>query len=153
MTEVFCTSLSERKSESLIESSPVNSVEMLFDWTICSLSTFPDVQNVEISSGRFPSNSKLAQFHLMLGPRGKQSSQKGYISLDYCVFDMDKVGKSQPVNNTLIIRNYGAENPHAVVFKAPTIFPCWGKINFLLFEKTIKQTCLTIELSRVYIVY
>ena len=51
--QVFCTSHSERQSESPINSFPVNSVEMWYDWTVCNLSTYPDVPNIEIYMADF----------------------------------------------------------------------------------------------------
>ena len=155
MVDVFCTSLSERQSESLINSSSVNSVEMWYDWTVCNLSTFPDIPNVKIYSGQFPSNSELAQFTLQLGPRGLQNNRKGYISLFLCLLDIDRAGLLPLVNYTFTIRNYGAdgevfyENPFAVVFAASEN-NCYGRLNFVLYEKAIKNSCLTIELRSVY---
>ena len=107
--QVFCTSHFERQSESLVNSSPVNSVEMWYNWSVCNLSTYPDVPNIKIYSGQFPSNRELIQFHLQLGPRGIQNSQKGYISLYLCLFDSNKGGLSPLVNYTFTIRNYGAD--------------------------------------------
>ena len=153
--EVFCTSLSQRQLESPINSFPVNSVEMWCDWTVCNLSTYPDVPNIKIYSGSFPSNSELIQFHLQLGPRGIQNSQKGYISLYLCLFD-NKAGLSLLVNYTFTIRNYGSNgevlfdvNPFAAVF-ATSGNNCWGYSNTVLHENAIKQSCLTLELRSVY---
>ena len=147
--EVFCTSHSERQSESLINSFPVNSVEMWYDWNVCNLSTYPDVPNTKIYSGRFPSNSELVQFHLRLGPRGIQNSQRGYISLYLCVFDRDKTGLSLSVTSTFTIRNCGAEDEVLYVFDT-SVNTCWGNSNSVLYEKAIKNSCLTIELRSVY---
>ena len=157
--QVFCTSLSERQSESLINSFPVRSVEMWYDWTVCNLSTYPDVPNIKIYSGQFPSNRELDQFHLQLGPRGIQNSEKGYISLYLCMFDSNKAGLSLLVNYTFIIRNHEADGevlyhmgPFAAVFETSGNM-CWGKSNSVLYEKAIKKSCLTIELSSVYNAY
>ena len=154
--QVFCTSHFERQSESLINSFPVNSVEMWYNWSVCNLSTYPDVPNIQIYSGQFPSNRELIQFHLQLGPRGIQNSQKGYISLYLCLSDSNKAGLSLLVNYTFTIRNYGADGkvlsyfkPFATIFNTPENI-CWGSSNFVLYEKAIKKSCFTIELRSVY---
>ena len=155
--QVFCTSNSERQSERPINSYPVNSVEMWYDWTVCNLSTYPDVPNIKIHSGRFPSNRELIQFYLQLGPGGIQNSQKRYISLFLCLLDSNKAGLSLLVNYTLTIRNYGADgevlfyiDPFAAVFETSGDNMCWGNSNSVLYEKAIKKSCFTIELRSVY---
>ena len=81
---------------------------------------------------------------MQLGPRGIQNGQKRYISLFLCLLDSNKAGLSLLVNDTFTIRNYEADgevfydNPYAAVFKLPENI-CWGKRNFLLYEKTIKK--------------
>ena len=157
--QVFCTSHSERQSERLINSFPVNSVEMWYDWTVCKLSTYPDVPNIKIHSGQFPSNSELVQFYLQLGPRGIINSQKGYISLFLCLLYSNKAELSLLVNYTLTIRNYGADgkvlfytNPFIALFEASGN-DCWGNSNSVLYEEAIEKSCLTVELRSVYNVY
>ena len=156
LIEIFCTSIFERQSESLINSSPVHSVEMWYDWTVCNLSTFPEVPDIKIYSGQFPSNSdELVQFHLQLGPRGIQTSQKGKISLFLCIHDRNKAGLSLSVTYTFTIRNYGAEGEVFYVKLFVTVFNAsestyWGNYDFLLYEKAIKKLCLTIELRSIY---
>ena len=159
LIQVFCTSFSERQSESIVTSWPVNSVEMWYDWTVCNLSTYPDVPNIEAYSGQFPSNSELVQFHLQLGPRGIQNSEKGYISLYLCLFDSNKAGLSLLVNYTFLIRNHEADGevlyhmgPFAAVF-GTSGNRCSGRSNSLLYEKAIKKSCLTIELRSNYNVH
>ena len=153
--EVFCTSHSERQSERPINSYPVNSVEMWCDWTVCNLSTYPDVPNIKIYSGQFPSNRELIQFQLQLGPRGIQNSQKGYISLYLCLSDSNKAGLSLLVNCTFTIKYCGAdgevfyENSFAAVFETSGNL-CWGRSDSVSHEKAIKKSCFTIELRSVY---
>ena len=153
--QVFCTSHFERQSESLINSSPVNSVEMWYNWSISNLSTYPHVPNIKIYSGQFPSNSELVQFNLQLGPRGIQNSQKGYISLYLCLSDSNIAGLSLLVNYTFTIKYCGAdgevfyENSSAAVFETSGYF-CSGRSDSVLHEKAIKKSCFTIELRSVY---
>ena len=155
LIEVVCLSLSERQSESLINLSPVNSVEMWYDWNVCNFSTFPDVPNSQIFSAKFPSDSELIQFHLILQPRNMKNSQEGYILLYLCWCDGNQAKPSLLVNYTFTIRNYGAdgevlrEHPYANVFEASGV-SCWGTRNILLYEKAIKKSCLAIELRSVY---
>ena len=132
---------------------------MWCDWTLCNLSTYPDVPNIEVYSSQFPSNSESVQFHLQLGPRGIQNSQKGYIALFLCLLDSNKAGLSLLVNYTLTIRNCGADgkvlfydNPIAAVCKLAENM-CWGRRNLVLYRKAIEKSCLTIELRSVFNVY
>ena len=156
-TEVLCSSLLERQSESLTNLSLVNSVEIRVDWTVCNLSSFPDVPNSRICHGLIPSNSKLVPFNFELAPRGIRNSKKGFISLHLCILDVYKLVKPLPVNITFTIKNYGADDE--VSYDSLTALfessesPCWGSPNFVLFEKAIKKSCLTIELRSIYNTY
>ena len=155
LTEVFCLSLFERQSEILTSSSLSNSVEMWDDWTVCNLLTFPDVPIIQIMHGLNQRNSELVRFYLQLAPKGIQNSQKRYISLHLCIFDIDTFTKSLTVYFKFTIRNYGADgevfyDPQmTAVFKASAI-PCWGRPNVVLYEKAIKKSCITIELYSFY---
>ena len=120
------------------------------------MSNYPGVPNIKIYSGQFPSNRELDQFRLQIGPRGVRNSQKGYISLCFCLFDSNKAGLSLLVNHTLTIRNYGADSevllyvkPFATVFDTSEN-TCWGNINLVIYEDAIKKSCFTIELRSVY---